>query len=354
MAVPESCGGDGAGWVELAIAAEALGQYLAPVPLIEAAVAGGLLACIAGLAPGEGVATLALSPTAGGVARLVPAGAVAELVVVLRGEELLLVEQRDKPAAAVPNLGSMPLADCPVPEDAVVLAKGEEAVAAWSRGVRQWRLLTAAALAGLAARALDIGLGYVVQRRAFGVLIGSFQTVQHRLADHATSVDDARPLWAGRRPWSRRCRGTWPPGPAGRDARTVPRSSTIRWSWNASGGSRWTRRCSGCSTPRCAGSQARGSCRRSKGRCASCSGPSRRSGTTATPSTSSAPRAYWPRTPSAPRSRAGSSRASGPPWSPRSTAAPARSSARSSPSAASACRGTGPGNATGTVPGSAA
>ena len=199
MAVPESCGGGGAGWVELAIAAEALGQYLAPVPLIEAAVSSGLLATLAGLAPGEGVATLALapaalSPTAGPVARLVPAGAVADLVVVLRGEELLLVEQRDKPAAAVPNLGAMPLADCPVPADAVVLARGEEAVAAWSRGVRQWRLLTAAALAGLAARALDIGLGYVVQRRAFGVLIGSFQTVQHRLADHATSVDGARLL----------------------------------------------------------------------------------------------------------------------------------------------------------------
>jgi alkylation response protein AidB-like acyl-CoA dehydrogenase len=199
MAVPESCGGGGAGWVELAIAAEALGQYLAPVPLIEAAVAGGLLASLAGLAPGEGVATLALSPAAlspaaGPVARLVPAGAVADLVVVLRGEELLLVEQRDKPAAAVPNLGAMPLADCPVPEGAVVLARGEEAVATWSRGVRQWRLLTAAALAGLAARALDIGLGYVVQRRAFGVLIGSFQTVQHRLADHATSVDGARLL----------------------------------------------------------------------------------------------------------------------------------------------------------------
>jgi alkylation response protein AidB-like acyl-CoA dehydrogenase len=199
VAVPEELGGGGAGWVELAIAAEALGQYLAPVPLIEAAVAGGLLASLAGLAPGEGVATLALSPAAlspagGGVARLVPAGAVADLVLVLRGEELLLVEQRDKPAAAVPNLGAMPLADCPVPDRAVVLARGEEAVAAWSRGVRQWRLLTAAALAGLAARALDIGLGYVVQRRAFGVLIGSFQTVQHRLADHATSVDGARLL----------------------------------------------------------------------------------------------------------------------------------------------------------------
>jgi alkylation response protein AidB-like acyl-CoA dehydrogenase len=48
------------------------------------------------------------------------------------------------------------------------------------------------------------------------------------------------------------------------------------------------------------------------------------------------------RTSWAPPSRASSSRASGPPWSPRSTAAPARSSARSSPNAALACPGTGP------------
>lgn len=190
IAVPLERGGGGAGWLELAIAAEALGQYLAPVPLIETAVAGGLT----GLAPDERVATLALSPVTGEVARLVPAGAVADLVVVLRGEELLLVEQPDKPAAAVPNLGAMPLADCVIPQDAVVLDRGPSAVAAWRRAVGQWRLLTAAALAGLAERALAIGVGYVLQRRAFGVLIGSFQTVQHRLADHATAVDGARLL----------------------------------------------------------------------------------------------------------------------------------------------------------------
>ena len=193
IAVPEERGGGGAGWVELAIAAEALGQYLAPVPLIEAAVANALLAELAGPSPSERVATLALHPAAGGVARLVPAGAVANLVVVLRGEELLLVTQQDKPVAR-PNLGAMPLADCPLPGRAVVLARGPEAVAAHQGAVRRWRLLTAVALAGLAARALDIGLGYVLQRRAFGVLIGSFQTVQHRLADNATAVDGARLL----------------------------------------------------------------------------------------------------------------------------------------------------------------
>ena len=88
----------------------------------------------------------------------------------------------------------MPLADCPVPANATVLARGPQAVAAHRRAVRQWELLTGAALAGLASKALEIGVGYVLQRRAFGVLIASFQTIQHRLADNATAVDGARLL----------------------------------------------------------------------------------------------------------------------------------------------------------------
>lgn len=183
--------------VELAIAAELAGRFLAPVPLIEAAAATGLLAgarVVEPLVAGERLATLALHPAAGEVARLVPAGAVADLVVVLRGDELLLVEQPVKPAAAIPNLGAMPLADCPLPADAAVLARGQAAVAAHRQAVALWEALTAAALAGLAARALEIGTSYVLGRRAFGVLIGSFQTVQHRLADNATAIDGARML----------------------------------------------------------------------------------------------------------------------------------------------------------------
>jgi alkylation response protein AidB-like acyl-CoA dehydrogenase len=207
IAVPEDRGGGGAGLVELAIAAELLGQSLAPVPLIEAAVACGMLASLAGpavlepLVAGDRLATLALRPSADGVARLVPAGAVADYVAVLRGEELLLVEQPDKPAAAVPNLGAMPLADCRVPAGSVVLARGPQAVAWYRDAVRQWQLLTAAALAGIAAKALEIGVGYVLQRRAFGVLIASFQTIQHRLADNATAVDGAR-LLAWKAAWA--------------------------------------------------------------------------------------------------------------------------------------------------------
>ncbi|MFE2964322.1 acyl-CoA dehydrogenase family protein [Streptomyces sp. NPDC059340] len=225
IAVPEHLGGGGAGFVELAIAAECLGQSLAPVPLIEAAVANDLIASLsdggsssadagssssgepdarlqsltARAVAGELLATLALCPATGDLARLVPAGAVADLVAVLRGDELLLLRQPDRgpatPGGAVHNLGALPLADCPIDtEDALVLARGPAAVRAYRRALSRWELLTGAALFGLGSKALDIGVDYVMQRKAFGVLIGTFQTIQHRLADNAIVLDGARLL----------------------------------------------------------------------------------------------------------------------------------------------------------------
>ncbi len=211
ITVPEARGGGGAGFVDLAIVAECLGEHLAPVPLVEAAVATDLLATLsegaggeleslaAAAVDGQLVATLALHPVVAGVARLVPAGAVADLVVVLDGDRLLLVRPdggpEARPAAAVPNLGALPVADCPVdPSRAVVLAEGHEAVAAHRRAVSRWQLLTGTALAGLGARALTLGTEYVMERRAFGVVIANFQTIQHRLADNATALDGARLL----------------------------------------------------------------------------------------------------------------------------------------------------------------
>jgi alkylation response protein AidB-like acyl-CoA dehydrogenase len=208
IAVPEDRGGAGGGLVDLAVAAECLGRSLAPVPLIEAAVANTLLASVAD-APAEAaslaaravagdlLATVALHPATDGAARLVPAGAVADLVVVLRDDELLLLRTGgpgEAPAPAVPNLGAMPIADRRVDDGALVLARGEAARTAHRLAVARWQVLTAAALAGLAGRALEIGVEYVQQRRAFGVLIASFQTIQHRLADDAAMTEGARLL----------------------------------------------------------------------------------------------------------------------------------------------------------------
>jgi alkylation response protein AidB-like acyl-CoA dehydrogenase len=64
-----------------------------------------------------------------------------------------------------------------------------EAGVAWQRGV----LGTAAVLVGLAYRMLSMAVDYVKTRRQFGVPVGSFQAVKHRLADACLSVEFARP-----------------------------------------------------------------------------------------------------------------------------------------------------------------
>lgn len=50
----------------------------------------------------------------------------------------------------------------------------------------------AAEMVGGAQRCVDMTVGYALQREQFGVLIGSFQSIKHRLADLAILVDAAR------------------------------------------------------------------------------------------------------------------------------------------------------------------
>lgn len=59
----------------------------------------------------------------------------------------------------------------------------------------------ATALAGLGARAVEIGVDYVKERWQFGVPVGSFQGVQHGLATAVTGIDGARFL-ADRAIWT--------------------------------------------------------------------------------------------------------------------------------------------------------
>lgn len=86
------------------------------------------------------------------------------------------------PGVAVPNGAGLAVADRSL-AGATTLAEGPGAVAAFERAVDEWRLLSASALVGLAAAALDLGVAYVSERQQFGVPIGSFQAIQHGLAE---------------------------------------------------------------------------------------------------------------------------------------------------------------------------
>jgi hypothetical protein len=207
MGLPELAGG-GSSLEDLAAVCLECGSRLASIPYVDTVVAGRLLA-LAGvneLLPS--VADGRILPTF--VPRqvsdtddpniLVPAGAVADAVVLLRGDDLILLQ---RPLAERPhteplrNFGSLPLAEWDIADPCVrisVLASGARAAGMFARATDEWRVLSAAALNGLRASALTIGLEYIKNRQAFGVLIASFQAVQHRLADLAVAGDGARLL----------------------------------------------------------------------------------------------------------------------------------------------------------------
>ena len=59
-------------------------------------------------------------------------------------------------------------------------------------GLNVERLILAATMLGIAQRVFDDIIVYVKERKQFGRPIGSFQSLQHRLADMATELEAAR------------------------------------------------------------------------------------------------------------------------------------------------------------------
>jgi len=202
MGLPTARGGDGAGLVELALVAEQHGYRLAPVPLVPVVTASRLLArCgnattewLAATAAGTRRVALALHPAQVGVPQLVPGGAVADGIVGFVEDQLVLAT-RDEPIGGPRNIGSEPLAwwdPGDRQESLLELASSAPARESFDDACREWRLLTAAGLVGVAQGALDLAVQYAKERMAFGVPIGTFQAVAHPLVDAACAIVSAR------------------------------------------------------------------------------------------------------------------------------------------------------------------
>jgi alkylation response protein AidB-like acyl-CoA dehydrogenase len=215
MGVPEAMGGSGVGPMGLTLVAQQVGRHLASIPLVEAMTATNLLARAGAKdlvkAANDGViATITTRPPVKGKCRLVPAAAVADIVVTLDGDELIALRRktpaRQSNVASPPNLGCSPIADVEINDpifERITLASGAKAKELYADAVSEWTLLTAAALDGLRAGALDLGVKHVKERKAFGVTIGWFQGIQHRLADLFSSGEGAK-LLVYRAAWARK------------------------------------------------------------------------------------------------------------------------------------------------------
>ena len=81
--------------------------------------------------------------------------------------------------------------DCAAPADAV-LGEVDQAWMQLMAGLNVERLILAATMLGIAQRSFDDLLLYVKERRQFDRPIGSFQALQHRIADLATDLKAAR------------------------------------------------------------------------------------------------------------------------------------------------------------------
>ncbi|GAA2235122.1 acyl-CoA dehydrogenase family protein [Streptomyces amakusaensis] len=207
LAVPEAAGGLGRLPVELAVACVELGRHAVPGPLVETVAAGVLLGRLAGHGM-PGAVTGALSGVlAGEPATLVlPGGGVYALDP--DAARTVLTVSYDGPGRAAvlraaPGHGPLRTATDPARRSAVpaaggtVLAGGGPVAGAAALAGAYARLLTAAQCLGLGLALLGRTVAHVRERRQFGVPIGSFQAVKHRLADTHIALEFARPLVFG-------------------------------------------------------------------------------------------------------------------------------------------------------------
>jgi alkylation response protein AidB-like acyl-CoA dehydrogenase len=212
MALPESCGGDGATLVDLTLVAEELGRSLAPVPWIDHVCAarllgrlGGLGADTAGVASGEQLVALDARIDGPQGVRLIPIGSIADHIIVRDGSEedgaVVRLTFSTRPAK-VDNIGRLPMAwvDPATADTRTVVAQGPDAVANYQRALDEWRLLTAAALVGLVEETMTIAAEFAKTRYTLGVPISTLQAISHPLANMAITVQGGRNL-ARRAAW---------------------------------------------------------------------------------------------------------------------------------------------------------
>lgn len=193
MRTTEAGGGLDMSLLDAALVAEEYGRYIAPVPLCEAMAANRLLS----LLDSDAAASLCEKAISGEQLisflpveisdnpTLVPWAAFADGVIALAGDSAVLIEGLQGPV--VNNLGSAGHRLCTLGGDNregrhTLLAEGRNARDHFLATLEEWKILSAAALAGLSRQCLTLAAAYACEREQFGKLIGAYQGIAHPLA----------------------------------------------------------------------------------------------------------------------------------------------------------------------------
>lgn len=233
LTLPESVGGVGGTWHELAVVLEEIGRAMAPVPVISSVVvaAGAVLLAgddeqqqrlIPGIADGSAIATGALFGASGrpadplttqlersdgalvlrGVSGFVPDAHVASWMVVAAtdGESpSLIVVDTSSPGVRVERLDTTDVTrrlahvhfdDVVIPGTDVLA--GADAQQVIDELVRRAGVAIALDSAGGLERVVEITVAYVGEREQFGRKVGSFQAVKHHCANLLVHSETAR------------------------------------------------------------------------------------------------------------------------------------------------------------------
>lgn len=202
LAVAERYGGAGFGLSELAVVLEAQGRDLAPGPFLPSAAAAVVLdrcggdevraELLPGLASGATVAalgttgttTLGADGTVSGESPAVLGAPDADLVLLVAGEDVVIVDARD-PGVTVTaldgidttrSIGALTLRDVRISPERVLRGAARHAQTVW-------RILGSAEAVGVGWACLDMAVDYAKVREQFGRTIGTFQAVKHHAAN---------------------------------------------------------------------------------------------------------------------------------------------------------------------------
>ncbi len=180
--------------VEVGIVAEELGRGLADVSFVGPTLASELRR-MAGALPVTGVETVVLCPDLSSVARVVDGGVPAGVAIDVQGSSraLLLLAGDDGNHVAQVDLDAARVGvDLTRPSAALDPSAGVTPLAGAARpitdeGLDRWTALglslACADLVGAMRGAVQLASSYATERRQYGAAIGSFQAVQHLLAD---------------------------------------------------------------------------------------------------------------------------------------------------------------------------